>query len=217
MLKINGITKCIAIPCIESPDEVPSVNRLFLEKILIRLVVVPVTPSDEMSPCCLGSWTIISMVRFRLYAPIIDAVHLKILTVLPISIDLRTMQSTVKKTISAYVTLNCLVVLTRFRRTLNFKDKRTDSVCSAGAFSSLTIRYFCSSKNLGLLSARFPLMINFRSAAGFDLREVQFRFSISPILTFRSYPWIWGPPRGSSAKYHINVTHRWFVSGQMLK
>ena len=87
MLKINGITKCIAIPCIESPDEVPSVNRLFLEKILIRLVAVPVAPSDEMSPCCLGSWTIISMVRFRLYAPIIDAVHLKILAVLPISIE----------------------------------------------------------------------------------------------------------------------------------
>ena len=119
-------------------------------------------------------------------------------------------QSTVKKTISAYVTLNCLVDLTRFRRTLNFMDKRTDSVCSAGAFSSLTIRYFCSSKNLGLLSARFPLMINFRSAAGFDLREVQLRFSISPILTFRSYPWIWGPPRGSSAKYHINV-NSWLI------
>ena len=125
-------------------------------------------------------------------------------------------QSTVKNTISAYVTLSCLVDLTRFRRTLNFMDKRTDSVCSAGAFSSLTIRYFCSSKNLGLLSARFPLMINFRSAAGFDLREVQLRFSISPILTFRSYPWIWGPPRGSSVKYHINVTHGWFVTNAKL-
>ena len=86
-------------------------------------------------------------------------------------------------------------------------DKRTDSVCSAGAFSSLIIRYFCSSKNLGLLSARLPLMINFRSAAGFDLSEVQFRFNISPILTFLSYPWIWGPPRGSSEKCHRNVTH----------